>query len=434
MRMIILNFINKLKTVNAEDLAFFFFSMSAIFTVLGPSVHYSMWGLTLLTLIYSKVRNGSKLFLSVHCESKKTFVLLMLFAFWASVPNFFNAESTYIWAHGLSCYAEFVLGILFTMRILNTEEKLDKFIKWFVIVNSIMAMLYTLSISSHFLGIPESFKMPNGSMINSNTSGAYAFMIFPLLIWYAFNKIESHFIRILICITSLAITLISTSSGAWLSVGIEGIILLYFIIRFKKQKIKNLLLYLIIPFVVLAACSQITDNKAWTMVESELMKDRIFLQGETSLNNVTSGRYDIWRATLYMSKKHPAFGYGRKSYPYEYEKNLETFKQIIHDFDYTTIATHPHNMYLYTIFTGGIPAVLLLCSGYFLLICIALKGLNNKKQLFWSVIVLSILLGNAIYGTNGDILEGRRDIAVILYTIIGVTLIIPNLSSDKLSQ
>ena len=421
--------IDRFKNIDSENLAFFFFSASVICTVLGPAVHYSMWILTLLTLVYSKVKNGNNFFPSVHCHSKKAFVLLMLFAFWASVPNFLTAESTYIWAHGLSCYAEFLLGIIFTMRVLNTEERLDSFIKWFVVINSVFAVLYTLHISSYFFGIPKSFNMPNGTMINNNTSGTYAFMIMPFIVYYAFSKVKNHGIRLLMCAASLSVILISTSSGTWLTSAIEALIILFFILKNKKADIKTILVYVLIVISVLTLCDFATGKKASKMIVNELKNSKSLVVGTTNLNDVTNERYDIWRATIYMSKKHPIVGYGKKSYFDEFGKNMETFKEMFPEFRRRSITSHSHSMYLEILFAGGYPALFFYCSGYLLLLAIALKSTKNKNKTaaFLSVVTVTILAGNMIYGTNGDIYEGRRDIAVIFYTIMGIVMILPTL-------
>ncbi|MEG1641543.1 MAG: O-antigen ligase family protein [Synergistaceae bacterium] len=415
--------IKKILDFSFEDFAFFIFSASIICTVLGPVVHYSLWPLTLITLIYGKIRHNTNILPQIHPLSKNAFIFFLLFVFWASLPNIFTAKTTYIWAHGVSCYAEIALGVLFTMRILNSEEKLEKFLKWFVILNALFSVGYALSLLT-------SFHMPNGSMQNNNVSGHYACLVMPFIIWYSFDKVKNTIARLALCLSSLLIILTSTSSGAWLAALVQGLLLLYFIIKYKKITLKSLALFAILALISLTVFNFATKNQIPKMIMSELTQAESVTTG--NLNQLTNHRYDIWRATILMAREHPFVGFGRKSYESEYNLNIPTFKKEIVGFERIIETSHAHSMYLETLFSGGIPALLSFCAMYILLISLCIKSIktDNTMQKSFAIICLISLIGNAILGTNGDIFEGRRDLATTFYAVIGITLLLPKFKNN----
>ena len=83
---------------------------------------------------------------------------------------------------------------------------------------------------------------------------------------------------------------------------------------------------------------------------------------------------------------------------------------------------HPHSTYMYLLYIGGFPALIIFVGTMFLCVQRMYLLARHEKNSFypWAIVSLSLLVEILTYGTNGDILQGRRDISVLVWCFFGV--------------
>ena len=88
---------------------------------------------------------------------------------------------------------------------------------------------------------------------------------------------------------------------------------------------------------------------------------------------------------------------------------------------------HPHSTYFYLLYMGGVPALILFVAAMCLCLRRMIRLVRTEQNVFfpWAVMSLMLLTEILTYGTNGDILQGRRDIAVMVWCFIGVMTVLP---------
>ncbi len=92
------------------------------------------------------------------------------------------------------------------------------------------------------------------------------------------------------------------------------------------------------------------------------------------------------------------------------------------------IFTHPHSTYLYLLYAGGVPAFVLFLAAMGVCLCrmIRLSAREKDAAFPWAVVSLALLVEILVYGTNGDVFQGRRDISVMLWCFFGLMAALPD--------
>tara|TARA_Y100000591_G_C21855074_1_gene715034 strand:+ start:25083 stop:26273 length:1191 start_codon:yes stop_codon:yes gene_type:complete len=122
-------------------------------------------------------------------------------------------------------------------------------------------------------------------------------------------------------------------------------------------------------------------------------------------NELTSGRFEIWKATLTDIKEKPLFGHG---IGYFLQRN---------DISYGALSVH--NLILYLIVSFGLVGNSLLFIGLLPIIPILLKALRNKKNLDLKVICISMLAGSFVFNLV-DIMLSFYGLLIISSICFGV--------------
>jgi O-antigen ligase len=134
-----------------------------------------------------------------------------------------------------------------------------------------------------------------------------------------------------------------------------------------------------------------------------------------------------------LAGDHLIAGNGWGTFEDDFVKNLKYLKEKT-EYDGTECFTHPHNMYISILYAGGIPALFLFMTAFVLSIVKSWRGLKIgglKASIPWHLICFILMISMAIYGTNGDIFEARRDIAVFFWASWGVLLMLPESCTQK---
>ena len=86
-------------------------------------------------------------------------------------------------------------------------------------------------------------------------------------------------------------------------------------------------------------------------------------------------------------------------------------------------------MYLNILYDAGIPAIILFGASCLMVLkklALLLKnGAPGQRELIWTVLGLTALFGQFVWGLSNDVFDQRRDIAIIFWTIYAVLIIFP---------
>ena len=232
--------------------------------------------------------------------------------------------------------------------------------------------------------------------------------------------------------TSLLLIFFSFSSGGWSAALFQVLIFMYYALMSKKVSIKALGVFLIL-FGLLITFFFCSYGKGYiSSFKREI--DQI-----TSINNsevLTNSRIYTWKAGIILASDNIIAGNGWATFEESFRNNYKYLNEKV-QFRGPEMFVQPHNMYISILYAGGIPALLLFLIAFVLSTKKSWSGLRhdviNSGDIPWHLVCSILMVSMAIYGTNGDIFEARRDVSVIFWACWGLLLAIPDYAelSDK---
>ncbi len=411
--------------INFENFAFWSLLIGTALSALGPVFHYSGWTLALFALAYGKIRYGKKIMIAAAGSSRIILFFILLYFCWSFIANALSAESFFSWGKSASIPLEMLVGIMIAMSITNSPLKIKKFSDAFI---KISAILMTLLIYFESMRI----QCPFHGLINQNTVGLYSIIILPLFFCYSLWLSNSIIYKYIACLLSVSLTFFSFSTGPWIVALLELSIIFYCAAKNNLLSKKFVIVIFSSLFVISLFLNIISGNKILPRFKSE-MHQVTAIENPTKL---TSSRKEIWESVIYMIKERPFTGYGRASYTKEFYDHLDIFieKGFCTKENYNN--SHPHSMYLGTIFDAGIPSLALILIIFLLLLRRAYKIIfakqNKPETLAWSVLTFSLISGLLVYGLVGDVLESRNDLSPILWCFLGTFLALQPGEKDEI--
>ena len=412
----------KLPNVSYECIVRCIYLTSIIFTIFAPAVHYTGYVLTLMLLIYGRVRYSEPLVSFNSRECRLISVVLFVFFLWSAFINIFFMTDFEVWGRGASVYLELLVGYFFAVRLFNSEESRYMFIKFFV---PFTTFIFCLIIIKAYVPLP--FPLPHRLTMNGNTLGLYPVLAIPYIFFYSMWIWEKHyFLKYFSCIVSMITLFISFASGAWLTVFFMLPVILYYAVAARKINVKSIFAGIIAGLLVLVAFNYISDGALQKRFDIELHQ----ISSVNNATELTNHRSGIWLIVSNLIAERPIVGYGRKNMEEIYGKVLEeneAFAQV----DYIA-RSQAHNMYLELAFSSGIPSTLLFMTALFLMIRKCWRGrFYIEKGVPWYLIYLVMLAGQLVYALTGDVFEARRDLAIIFWSSMGIIATLPVCVSKK---
>jgi len=409
-----------------ETFAFWVYVLGVAMTALGPITHYIGWTFALISLVYGRIRYNAPLSIKLQPEGRKIICFLVLFLLWSMFAHIPYVDSFYIWGKGASIPFEFLTGLYLAMRLINTSNKRKIFGLAVVAVNLVFCFDVMFRPDFQILGW-------NGSLDNGNAVALYSLLTMPFFFCYAFWYFEKYnFIKYFICGTSLLLIFFSFSSGAWTAAFFQIIIFIYYSLMSKKVSIKTLGVFLIL-FGVLITLFLCFYSKGY------IGSFKREINQITSINNsevLTTNRIYTWKAGIILASDHLISGNGWGTFEENFRNNFKYLKEKI-QFRGTERFVQPHNMYISILYAGGIPALLLFLIAFVLSTKKSWSELRHdvisSGDIPWHLVCFILMVSMAIYGTNGDVFEARRDISVIFWACWGLLIVMPesDQNSDK---
>ena len=409
-----------------ETFAFWVYVLGVAMTALGPIAHYIGWTFALISLVYGRIRYKTPLSIKLQSEGRKIFYFLVFFLLWSMFAHIPYVDSFYIWGKGASIPLEFLTGLYLAMRLIDTSKKRKIFGLAVVAVNLVFCFDVMFRPDFQILGW-------NGSLDNGNAVALYSLLTMPFFFCYAFWFFKNNiFIKYFLCTTSLLLIFFSFSSGAWTAAFFQIMIFMYFSLMSKKVSIKAFGGFLILFGVVMTLFFCSYGKGYFSFFKREINQI-------TSINNsdiLTTHRIYTWKAGIVLASDHLISGNGGGTFEDNFRKNFNYLKEKI-KYNGAENFVQPHNMYISILYAGGIPALLLFLIAFVLSTKKSWSGLRhdviNSGDIPWHLVCSILMVSMAIYGTNGDIFEARRDVSVIFWACWGLLLAIPDYAelSDK---
>ena len=382
---------------------------------LGPVPHYGMWGLCFVLLVAARLIDKtpfSKCVRSLPQDGKIIFALLSALTAWTIGVSLLTFTDLHSWGRNVTVPLEMWFGVYLALRTLRTCTARRRFVRLFIAVGAFVLVGNVLRLS----GVIQYF--PNGSLKQSNSIGGLAMLMFPMFATYAFWTLEDKPAAKLAVITvPSAALLISFSAGAWLGAFAGGLVFLWYALKHRKLTF----VFCLTALLALAAVYVGADKASQGRLNKLLLREISQITAFDNASKLTTGRDKIWRASRFMLTERPLTGHGGMEYVTKYRRVYEEHAKDLRLGKMRKVG-HPHSTYYYLAYIGGVPAVALFLLAMLFLLDkgIALARAERKAAFPWGVMCIMLIFEILVYGTNGDIFQGRRDISVMVWCLWGV--------------
>ena len=411
-----------------EKYALCLFILGVSLTALGPAAHYIGVGLAFLLIVYGRLRYGDKMWrMPGTVYDFRILAVTAAALIWSMAANALSAPSFYMFGKSASVSLEFLITMLLTLRLLGTDDARDRFMKIFIAANIVLS----LTVAARVLFRVD---MPNGALSNGNVIGVYSLLLLPVFCAYALYGSTRAAAKYFLPALGLAVVALSFSSGAWIAACVEGIVLAVCVLMGRRTSFgaKKILAAAVCIAAVFAALLSFNEN----VVVQSFKREFNQLCSVSNLERFTNHRSGIWRSTLYFISQKPIIGYGRDTFEDNYAAKADIFREkgFVNKND-KTVYYHPHNMYLNILYDAGIPAIILFglsCLMVLKKLALLLKNdAPGQRELMWTVLGLTALFGQFVWGLSNDVFDQRRDIAIIFWTIYAVLIIFPKYKETR---
>jgi len=278
------------------------------------------------------------------------------------------------------------IGILFLffmiISLLNTREKLRKFVFFFILANAFLALL---GLYNYFIEGKDIDNLSTGGFVGGQDD--YAVVIsaaipFTFFLYQQQKLNKSKIFYALLTVLLVAAVILAFSRGGWVTlIGISALI-----IFFSTHKIRTAVLMLIVVIIVL------------NILPPEFADEFNTISTETG---TATQRFELWRGAFRMFLDHPIIGVGMMNFPGVYGRfympeNPTTFHWI-------TV----HSIYFQLIAEMGLLGVIFFISIVYWIIkdnLIIQKKLKSVDQIYsfpyaisqgLTISILGYLLGSA---------------------------------------
>lgn len=408
----------KSKSTEEEKIGLYCYIFSVALSPLGPVFHYSLWGLCLIFLAHRFAANRRSITEGIKLSRASSRIVLQcaFLSLWVILSALLSYNGLANYGTNVTVPLEMMLGLLFAVKFLAHEDARRLFIKIFVPVSVLILLgnfLRTAGIVAYF---------PNHSLKNGNSLGALALVLFPPILGFAFWSMSGRrLMRSVLVAVVTAVLFFSFSSGVWLSASLGGAVFLSYAVHFHKISFKEFCAYGACFLIAIALMVSFSGS-----LKHQLLNELNQVSAVGDADKFTTLRNHIWKVALYALKERPLCGYGGDSF-FNVHENIVRTKSEKLGLTLKISASHPHSTYFYLCYIGGVPALLLWLAAIGLCMKKMLQYARAEKDVFfpWGVTAVMLLVEILTYGTNGDIFQGRRDIAVMVWCFIGIMVVLP---------
>lgn len=389
------------------------FLWSIFFAAGGPVLRYFGWLIFLIAFLWSFFTSSKE---QVPSLEKLNVLSLVLFFGWGVATCLIGADDTYLFIKGFTLPLEFVFGVWVASRVLTDTRKLFRF-KLAMVIAVIAATCWT---------VVEIFLQGtfDGPFSNINTLGLYSAIVTPPVLAIALSCRNNRLFSIFSWFSfagGVFMLILSFSTSAWLSGTVALLIVLFGGMKHISRGawlrlMAGCLVVLSLFVVVISAGGAGNLERSWNREIRQIFS----LSSKGSIEDFTNHRSVIWQGTWKMIRMKPVTGWGWHMFRHRYKEfNPDLVKKI-------GIPLEAHNMYLEILFNGGFPNLFLLLWIWGL----SMKGLwRYRTKDPFALGMFATLAGLLVFSMAGNVFASR-DIACIVWGIIGFGLIAPRLVAE----
>ena len=398
---------------------------SVCLSPLGPVVHYGLWAVCLVLMIFGRVKYGVSLRLkNLDRTGKIVLACWVALSLWTAVAGLLTFHDLNGYGRNVTIFLEVTLGMYFAARFFIGEANRQKLLRFFVLASLLVVLgnlLRELEVIDYF---------PNRSLQNGNALGMLSVLLLPLCVCYAFGCVDGLVRRMVIVIPPCLAVVLSFSSGAWLAAAFSGIFLLFWCFKSKKMNFSFVAAAAFLLLCAVAVVNIRSGQNLWRRVAVEIRQVTSF----RDMGTFTTYRNEIWNASAFLIRRRPLTGWGGKKYSRVYDELFKTQADRL-GLKNRPDASHPHSTFLYVAYLAGLPGLALFLTACALSLKKALRLMRvGDGHLFpWGAMFFALFSAVLVYALTGDVLTGRRDISVMLWCFWGILLILPQhgLSREK---
>ncbi|MGR3303197.1 MAG: O-antigen ligase family protein [Candidatus Scalindua sp.] len=285
---------------------------------------------------------------------------------------------------------DLILPFIYFLILMKSLRNLED-LKTLIFALIISVFIYEF-FALYFMQKEGTIKDISIGLYTSNIYAGFSSTFIPLILpfqiaMYALYRGWKRALIVLMLVMFIFYLFLSNYRTAILSsaIGLFIFYFLYYRIAFAK-KLFLAIVFLLFLVISLIYTEKVTENLSFFRFFQSVQQ----LSSGQSFEDISSGRVEIWRATLKMVVDHPLLGIGPdmwNHYISQYMAPIFAYKDAYGETRWT-YPYDPHNLYLLIWINYGILSFI--C--YFIILCIvAIKGINNiKRSLSHQMRVISI--------------------------------------------
>ena len=280
---------------------------------------------------------------------------------------------------GLLAFVSYVILFFSTISIIDTKQKLQKFLKYLFISGSIISLIGLIQYGGYDLIKLQAKQVRAESTLgNPDFAGSYISMLFPLsfvLFFYANSKLKLWSIGL--TTTVFYAFLIATGTrSAYVSLLVFIPLMIYFLYEKLLENKKRLVVIILVLCLVTVVLGKINSDYSWKRFLSLFIEGQTLVTGtEEEINKVGSNRMYIYKTTVPLLFKKPLLGSGPDTFQLAYpQEKYREFK------DRMLILDKAHSEYLQIGVTLGLPALIAYLWFLFGLLKKNLQTINSNQK------------------------------------------------------
>lgn len=353
-------------------------------------------------------------------EARKYYIAILLFISVTAMSLVYSSDLV-DGLHILKGQCLLLIGVILIERV-STADSARRYLNAYAAGGTVLACIGTYQ--GLFL---NEYRPPNINNFHPVWAGNLVMISTVVLLALIISE-RSSGLKVLyalaLCVNG-AVLYFNGTRGVWIA-----LIVIFFLAPFIQYNItiKRRLIYLLaLTFIAMVACN---INYFHSRI-NEAKGDINTYKSTTTSNTSLGGRFEMWKASTTMFKKHPFFGIGTGSWKNELNKMIEQHKSP----EFITIYGQTHNIYLDALSTRGLIGfvallLVLTCPMYY-----AWKRREPENILFRNVVIF-VTIAFLVSGLSETVVLLRLVfMSYVLVTGIGLAVLIrPCQSSINQSQ
>ena len=313
-----------------------------------------------MLFIFRLIKNRGRVHFGVLGPAFAVYLLYVL----ASALNSENLE--FYWLVNLA-------QVIFIMPVCSNRKIMQNFIRAATLMYTVLAAINVL-----FILFPNLYSVFGGSYWETFISGWHNMAGFPLIMGMMFALLNCHYNGSRVLLILYTVLFVLNEYLLWSATALVAALpLLLFLSPQVKELVKKLdfsvfIIIILLLFVLLVfVWGSLQDSAVLQFITGDVLKKDVTL----------TGRVNIWKGIWQMIKEKPLLGHGLSDDPAMY-----------YDPDYNRYWVHAHNLFMQTLYEGGLLTFAAGLSVLFLTAFKLRKGRDREAAAIFKITLFSMLV------------------------------------------